>query len=323
MSATRKTPMKALGRRSLGLGAATALAATALISAAIAHGDQGRPGQGGNAGIPSGVDLRGRPAPAALGTPVPSGNLLVGLAPDIGAGTTDAILMTGFGGTFASFKVPGIFPVTSLAGLTHLPGTGIFSISSGNVDGGQIYHILSNGAFVGVGPTGYASCPALVWGGPAGPLFGVVESLGSIGNSLAYINPFTGAATELDPFGGFGSGITGVDAIAIDPTTGTMYGSTGFDYDGSPGDVITIDTTTGKATDTGIDILDASGNPPICTVAGMCFDLQGTMYVSIGCGQLVGGLGGDVYSVDTTTFTATLLGNVTGGQSVSDLEAIF
>ena len=30
-----------------------------------------------------------------------------------------------------------------------------------------------------------------------------------------------------------------------------------------------------------------------------------------------------IYSVDTATFTATLLGNVTGGKSVSDIEAIF
>ena len=36
------------------------------------------------------------------------------------------------------------------------------------------------------------------------------------------------------------------------------------------------------------------------------------------------GVPGDIYSVDTASFAATLLGNVTGGtRSVSDIEAIF
>ena len=114
-----------------------------------------------------------------------------------------------------------------------------------------------------------------------------------------------GTATSIGPMGA----TSGVDALAIDPTTGTMYGSTGFFYDGDPGDVFTFDKATGAGTDTGVDMTPTAS----CTVAGMAFAPDGTGYVSIGCGV------GDIYEWDLSTHTITPLLFGVGGASISGL----
>ena len=242
--------MKALSKLSASAGACVVLAAAALISAAIANQGTFAPGHGE-------THTATTATPPGLEAATPSANMLVGISP-IGGLSTDAILMGGISGSFGSTTLSGFFAPPGLSGLSNLPGTGIFSLSGGKQNGGRIYHLLPNGNFIGVGVTGFSACPGLVWGSPSGPLYGMVSTCsypwcsyyGGAGDSLAIIDPFTGATTELNPGGGLGHGLTGVDAIAIDPTTGIMYGSTGYPYDGSPGDVIVIDTTTGLGTDT-------------------------------------------------------------------------
>jgi hypothetical protein len=137
----------------------------------------------------------------------------------------------------------------------------------------------------------------------------------TIADGLIHINPVTGASTGS---GTYGSGVGGIDAIAQDPTSGILYGSTGFFYDGSPGDKITINIATGLATDT---FTDMSPQPP-CTVGGMSIDLSGQGYVSMGGGGVGCGGSGQVYSWNIATNAITLLGD-TGTGSVTDIQALF
>ncbi len=283
------------------LPAACSMAAACLVSLGLAQDSTG-----GNRGTPT---VNQTPA-AAAATPVPSGNLLAGLG---GGATTDAYLIQV--SPFANvLTASALFP-TNLSGLSNLPGTGIFSMSGGMGDGGNIYHFLPNGNFVGVGASGFPSVPGLAWVNGGGALLGSA-GVSAIGDGLINIDPFTGAGTTISAGGTYGGGVGGIDAIAQNPVSGKLYGSTGFFFDGSPGDVIEINIGTGTAAKTGV-----MTPTPACTVAGMAFDDSGTGYISIGCGA---GTGGDIHSWNTTTNVITLLGNANGAaRSVTDIEAIF
>ncbi|MCZ6596807.1 MAG: hypothetical protein O7B99_04140, partial [Planctomycetota bacterium] len=93
----------------------------------------------------------------------------------------------------------------------------------------------------------------------------------------------------------------------------------------SPGDVLIIDKGTGAATDTGIDLTDASGNLPVCSVVGASFAADGTGYASIGChhGKII-----TFQPVGPTPFQFSLLGDAfltdyLPGGSMTDIEVIF
>jgi hypothetical protein len=238
---------------------------------------------------------------------VPSGNLLAGIG---GGVTSDGYLLsvTPFSNVIT---LPSIFPA-NISGLSNLPGTAIFSMSGGMGDGGNIYHFLPNGNFVGVGGSGFSAVSGLAWNPTGTTLLGTV-TVAALADGVISINPLTGAGTLVGPMGG---GIGGIDAIAFNPTDGVLYGSTGFFFDGSPGDEIVINPATGAASKTGV-----MSPTPTCTVAGMAFDDGGTGYISIGCGP---GSGGNIYSWNPATNSITLLGNANGAaKSVTDIEAIF
>jgi hypothetical protein len=277
--------------------ALTTLAAAWAVSLGVAQD-----GNGGNRGTSG-----NQPAVTPSGADAPSGNLFAALG---GGVTTDAYLLqhTPFSNLLT---LPGFF-ATNLSGLSNLPGTLIFSMSGGMGDGGNIYHFLPSGAFVGVGASGFAGVPGLAWNPTGSTLYGTA-TVSILADGVISINPLTGAGTLVGPMG---SGIGGIDAIAFQPTTGTLFGSTGFFFDGSPGDEIVINPATGAASKTGV-----MSPVPTCTVAGMAFDDAGTGYISIGCGP---GSGGNIYSWNPTTNAITLLGNANGSaKSVTDIEALF
>lgn len=264
-------------------------------------------GIGGNAGTPA---QRAITPPPAKSAPAPTSGLMIGTS----RAGNDGVLMQ-----MSPFQVLGTFPglFNNMSGLSYLPGTAIFSLSGGMTSGGNLYHFLGSGTIVGPIPTGYGSVPGLAWI-KQGAGYGLVGSaaVSIIGDGLIHINPVTGASTGT---GTYGSGIGGIDAIAQHPGTGTIYGSTGYFYDGSPGDVITIDPVTGKATDT---FTDMSPLPP-CTVAGMTIDFSGQAYVSIGCGTF-SGIGGGIYAWNIATNAITFVGQgTTGGASMNDIQALF
>ena len=261
-------------------------------------------GSGGNRGTPPPVSRR---TAVTVAAPIPSGNLLAAIS---GGPTADAYLMS-----VSPFSVlltlAGHFPA-NLSGLSNLPGTAIFSMTGGMGDGGNLYYSLPNGSFVGVGPSGFGAVPGLAWNPTGTVLYGTA----AVSVPAAGLIFFPGGLPPASMIGPFGGGIGGIDAIAFQPTTGTLFGSTGFFYDGSPGDEIVMNPATGAAAKTGVMIPE-----PPCTVAGMAFDDGGTGYISIGCGS---GLGGNIYSWNPTTNVITLLGNANGStKSVTDIEAIF
>jgi len=277
------------------------LSAAGLVSLGLAQTSTG-----GNRGIPTTDQLPSATAGASSAS-VPSGNLLAAIG---GGPSADGYLLQA--APFTNIlTLPGIFPA-ALSGLSNLPGTGIFSMSGGMADGGNIYHFLPNGNFVGVGGSGFTAVSGLAWNPTGTTLYGTV-TVAILADGVITINPLTGAGTLLGPMGG---GVGGIDAIAFNPTDGVLYGSTGFFFDGSPGDEIVINPVSGGAAKTGV-----MSPTPSCTVAGLAFDDGGTGYVSIGCGP---GSGGDIYSWNPTTNAITLLGNANAhAKSVTDIEAIF
>jgi hypothetical protein len=103
---------------------------------------------------------------------------------------------------------------------------------------------------------------------------------------LAIVDPATALVTPVGPFGD-----RSLTDLAIDPTTGTMYGISGFDQK-----FYTINTSTGQAVQTGqTGIGFANGGGFASTKIG-------------GSGFLCGFSNSSLYSFNKTTGTATLIG---------------
>jgi hypothetical protein len=297
--------MKRTFRAHLAVGTITALGLVATSASVAAQG-----GIGGNAGTP---DQHTVLTPPLKSAPAPSTGLMIGTA----NGGNDGVLMQ-----LSPFAVLGTFPglFTNMAGLSNLPGTPIFSMTGGMASGGLLYHFLGNGSLVGGFATGYSSVPGLTWAKTPAGTVGGYELLGSaavsiIGDGLIHINPITGASTGTGTYGG---GVGGIDAIAQDPTTGIVYGSSGYFYDGSPGDKITIDPATGLATDT---FTDMSPQPP-CVVGGMTIDFSGQAYISMGGGGVGCSGAGRVYTWNLVTNAIALVGDGATG-SLTDIQGLF
>lgn len=275
-----------------------AIGITLAASPAAAQG-----GIGGNAG-PGLPVASGSPSGADAAT----ATLMIGLS-----GSTDGVLMS-LNPFSVVTTIPGMF--TDMSGLSWLPGSAIFSMTGGHADNGNLYHLLGSGLLVGPIPTtGYSTISGLSWVNGGSMLVGTGSNgISFVTDRLVYINAFTGACTDNGPLGG---AIDGVDSLAQNPLTGTVYMSTGYAYDGSPGDILTVNLATGLGSDTGQDFSPM----PNCTVAGMSFDLGGTGYISIGCGA---GNGGNVYSWNPSGTAISLLGNGTGfSASMNDIQALF
>jgi hypothetical protein len=287
-------------RKKLFAVTATMLSAATLYSAGLAG--QGN-GQGGNSAASAGV--------------VPDQSAIGGTSSAVGPAGVLGVVSPQGGGTTA-YKVTTL-PATStvvgslsphISGLARQPGTRNYFLSGGMTDGGNIYGLTGAGA-VGIGPSGFSAVPGMAWNPSGTTLYGTV-TVSILADGLITINPLTGAGTLVGPMGG---GVGGIDSLGFDPVTNTLFGSTGFFFDGSPGDEIVINPATGAASKTGV-----MSPTPTCTVAGMGFSNSGVGYISIGCGP---GSGGNIYSWNPTTNAITLITNATGGAgSASGVEVV-
>jgi hypothetical protein len=125
---------------------------------------------------------------------------------------------------------------------------------------------------------------------PPQALFGA-DGAGGNPSNLYILSPTTGAIVST--VGPIGFAVTG---LAVHPTTGVLYGSTGNKSPTAPGTLITIDKTTGQGTVVGAFGIAAQ------TMADLTFTSDGTLY-----GWLVPS--DDLYTIDVTTGQATIVGD--------------
>lgn len=115
---------------------------------------------------------------------------------------------------------------------------------------------------------------------------------GSASTSDLYtIDPATGAATAVGPIG------YAVTGLAMDPTTGTLYGATSNNSGASPRAIITIDTSTGAGT-----LVGPLGLGPFGVSSDICFDASGQLY---GWSENTD----DLIAIDKGTGAATIVGD--------------
>ena len=227
---------------------------------------------------------------------------------------------------------PNVFP-----SLVIDPSTGIMYAGGG----GGLPFICSvdplSGAATFVGDTGLGS--AAVGGmdfSPNGDLFAAVNIVGGGGTGsdhLARIDPATGIATIVGPFGACTGGaigdsctIEGVEGIAFDPS-GTLFGSlSARGAAGAPG-LYRINTGTGAATFVA-PILDPNGIPPSGGVVSLKFfdhDGDGVPTLFGGTARALGPAtdGGFLVDIDPATGLFGFRGPVsaTGGPSLGGLAA--
>ncbi len=195
----------------------------------------------------------------------------------------------------------------------------ICSTGYGTGSGSNLYYIdKSSGQAVLLGSTGYRAIAGLAFDSN-GKLFGTASASlvnGDAVTQLIRINSLTGLASEIDTIRlNTNSSILvdGIDGIAFNPSSNILYGMSGYAFDGSPGDVLTIDTTTAVATLLGSVLELGSGNPLTASVAGLSFDASGQLFASMGTND------GRIISIDLTNFTFTYLGRVDTNVSVSDI----
>jgi hypothetical protein len=190
-----------------------------------------------------------------------------------------------------------------LSGLGMQPGTGILFASSGN-------NGAHNGSLFRLDPTtGTATLIGSIGGIAAVPDI-AFDSDGTLYGSgfdgLIRINPSTAAPTIVGLFGSSGGlTIRGLDGIAIHPLTGTMYGTSNNLFDGTPGDLFTINKTTGAATRVGQ--LKAGTQLLPNALAGLAFDPAGNLFGSLGGGD------GRIISISVSTLSYSYLGDAAAG----------
>ena len=197
----------------------------------------------------------------------------------------------------------GVSGTSNLGGIDESPLTGRLCASGGLTDGGNIYDIdPCTGAATLIGPSGFQAVPGLTFG-PDGTLYGSAFASGSNGDSLVVIDKATGAGTLIGPYGG----VSGVDAIACDPCTGQLFGSSGFD-------LIEIDkASAGILSVSGALVEGATGAALPAKLAGLDFDAQGNLYGSLGAGD------GRIVSIDRNSLTFEHVGEATDAGSAAGL----
>jgi len=190
-----------------------------------------------------------------------------------------------------------------LSGIDFQPGTNTLYASSGNggTDAKSLFTVdIGTGVATLVGPTGVT--------GGAGTItdlaFGLGGTLyGTNYNSLYSIDLGTGAATAV---GSSGFGFGNIESLAVDPTSGILYGMTWNNVE-----LYTIDTLSGAATSVGV-FADLDAALPGVAIAGFGIDYTGKFFVSAGSQN------GQIFSLDVPTLTETLVGDAFSG-SVSDI----
>ena len=254
--------------------------------------------------------------------PLANAGTLIGLNPDSSGTNVLDIQSSPF-----SFSINGKATPNALSGLDFQPGTLELFASQGHAGGagGNLYTLnRKTGLATLVGATGFAAVPGLTFDPFTGVLYGSADfdPVGSgllLSDGLITIVPGTGVGTKVGTGYGTSGGnpISGLDAIAVSPIDGTLYGVSGFGFDGTPGDVFTISKATGLATKIG-DLSTPA------TVAGLGFDPSGNLFGSFG-GTFPTSQPGDergiVVSIDLNTFTFSVLGDI-GDGAVSDIAVV-
>ena len=217
-----------------------------------------------------------------------------------------------------SVSTNGVASGRALSGLDRQPGTGVLFASSGFAGGnnpGSLYIVNGNtGASTLIGASGFDAVPGLAFG-LSGTLYGSASSGGTQGGYLATIDPSTGAGTLVGAYGTIGGNVVrGLDGLASHPTTGVLYASSGRAFDGSAGDIFSINKTTGAATLLG-SLSQAGGGSGLSSLAGLAFDDLGQLFGSVGFG------GGEIISIDLGTFQFSYLGDASS-KSVSGLVVV-
>jgi len=138
-------------------------------------------------------------------------------------------------------------------------------------------------------------------------LFGADGSAGNASTNLYTIDATTGAT--ISTIGPIGYAVTG---LAIDPNTGTLYGTTNSNSPAGPNSLISINTATGAGT------LIGGAHPG--NMADITFDSSGTLYA---WGETGGGgsAGDDLYTINLGTGVATKVGEAGVATAGSGLAA--
>jgi hypothetical protein len=218
---------------------------------------------------------------------------------------------------------PNRAPVPTALGIStpqHTPGTS--QISANDPDAGQVQTFSvtppPGHGLATISPSGLATyTPALGFSGPDSfavmvtdngtpPLSGTVTIAvtvrrlfgtdASVGNLLT-LDPATGMGTLVGPMG-----IGPVPALALDPTTGTMYAAPS----NGNADLYRVDPGTGATSLLGSTGLAIGDN--FVTVGDMAFSPEGTLYAAV---NIAGGsaTGSDtLVTIDKTTGKATIIG---------------
>ena len=171
----------------------------------------------------------------------------------------------------------------------------------------------------------------------ADTLYAATGANNAAGN-LYTLNPSTGAATLVAPIMIGATQVTHLSDLAVDPTTGTMYGFANSDFCCSPGTfddgtLMTIDKGTGAAT-----VIGTVGGVQL-RASDMTFDRFGTLYAwSAGCGNDVecDTNASDLFTINKTTGAATKVGesgtvgfstglasDANGRMYVKDFESVY
>jgi hypothetical protein len=214
--------------------------------------------------------------------------------------------------------------VPALSGLAIQPSTGTLFASSGfgGEHPGSLFTLDPHtGAAMFIGQAGFGTpmpgLTALAFD-KDGTLFGssgvVTTAVGpTAGTTLITINPSTGVGSAVGPFG---TGIDNMAALAIDPTTGTLFGG-GAETPATPGvltNLFTIDKKTGAATLLGTLSVDLPG----AVLTGLTFDSTGHLFGSLAIAGPNSPAGpGEIGSIDIATRQFTPLGQTAG--AISDI----
>ena len=204
----------------------------------------------------------------------------------------------------------------------------------GNPDLFQINTATGLGTFIGSSGLGFAAISGMAFDS-TGTLFASVNITGdgsTGGDHLATIDPASGVATVIGPFGtctgveipseGGGScTIEGIEGIAFDPS-GQLFGTHSTRGSAGASGLYTIDTSTGAAT-FAAPILDESGIAPSGGVVGLEF-VGNVLYGGTARALAPATDGGRLVTIDPNTGLFAFVGSVsaTGGSSLGALALV-